>query len=308
MDLDDLLGLARDAARAGARTASSWRDRAHGLLVEEKAGPDDLVSQADRDTERAIRTVLAERRPHDTVLGEEEGITAGRSGVRWIVDPIDGTTNYLYGRPDWAVSVAAADADGDRLLAGVVIEPAPGLLTEARAGTRTTVNGTPAAAPHRRDLARALVEVNFGRPEQRPRAGPMVNALLPRVRDMRRGGSAAAALAQVATGRADALWAPGLQPWDCAAGVLLVQQAGGVTGDLTGPAPGTWPRSGDVLAAPPALWESLRSLLAVVYPEAGAPRTGRPGTGGDGHGRAGAGEPPAREVLRSGGSDSPGRR
>ncbi|CAL9608853.1 3'(2'),5'-bisphosphate nucleotidase CysQ [Streptomyces sp. enrichment culture] len=307
MDLDDLLGLARDAARAGARTATSWRGRAHGLLVEEKAGPDDLVSQADRDTERAIRAVLAEHRPHDTVLGEEEGTTTGRSGVRWIIDPIDGTTNYLYGRPDWAVSVAAADADGDRLLAGVVIEPVPGLLTEARAGARTTANGTPTAVLCQHDLARALVEVNLGRPEQRPRAGPMVNALLPRVRDVRRGGSAAAALAQVATGRADALWAPGLQPWDCAAGVLLVQQAGGTAGDLTGPTPGTWPRSGDVLAAPPALWESLRSLLAVVYPRTGAPRTGRADTGGEGQGRAGAGRPPAREPLRFGGGDGPGR-
>lgn len=266
MDLDDLLGLARDAARAGARTAASWRGRAHRLLVEEKAGPDDLVSQADRDTERAVRAVLSEHRPHDTIWGEEEGTTVGHGGVRWIIDPIDGTTNYLYGRPDWAVSVAAADTAGDRLLAGVVIEPALGLLTEARAGTRTTANGTPVAPLGQNDLTRALVELNFGRPAQRPMAGPTVSALLPQVRDLRRGGSAAAALAQVATGRADALWAPGLQPWDCAAGILLVQQAGGTAGDLTGPVPvpGSWPRSGDVLAAPAGLWKPLRALLASV--------------------------------------------
>ncbi|WP_163010652.1 inositol monophosphatase family protein [Streptomyces dangxiongensis] len=276
MNLDDLLSLARDAARAGSRTAVSWRGHAHQLLIQEKAGPDDLVSQADRDTEHAVRAVLAEHRPHDTVLGEEEGTTTGRSRVRWIIDPIDGTTNYLYGRPDWAVSVAATDTDGDRLLAGVVIEPALGLLTEARAGTRTLANGTPVTPLRQHDLDRVLVELNFGRPGQRPLAGPAVSALLPRVRDLRRGGSAAAALAQVATGRADALWAPGLQPWDCAAGVLLVQQAGGTVGDLTGPAPGTWPRSGDVLAAPPALWKSLRTLLTPVYPAAEAMRTGRP--------------------------------
>ncbi|MER5296561.1 inositol monophosphatase family protein [Streptomyces pharetrae] len=265
MDLDELLSLARAAAWAGARTATSWRGRVHRLLVEEKAGPDDLVSQADRDTERAVRTVLAVHRPHDPVLGEEEGTSGGRGPVRWVVDPIDGTTNYLYGRPDWAVSVAAADADGDRLLAGVVIEPSLGRLTEARAGDRTRVNGTPVTALGQQDLTRALVELNLGRPGQRRMAGPMVSALLPHVRDLRRGGSAAAALAQVATGRADALWAPGLQPWDCAAGVLLVQQAGGAVGDLTRPVPGTWPPSGDVLAAPPALWEPLRALLTPVY-------------------------------------------
>ncbi|MGI5478767.1 inositol monophosphatase family protein [Streptomyces lavendofoliae] len=266
MNLDDLLGLARDAAQAGARTAAFWRSNAHRLLIEEKAGPDDLVSQADRETEQAIRAVLAQHRPNDTVLGEEDGTTEGRTGVRWIIDPIDGTTNYLYGRPDWAVSVAAADAHEGRLLAGVVIEPALGLLTEARTGTHTTTNGTPTAALTQHDLVRALVELNLGRPEQRPLAGPMVSALLPRVRDLRRGGSAAAALAQVATGRVDALWAPGLQPWDCAAGVLLVQQAGGTVGDLAGPTPGTWPRSGDVLAAPAALWNPLQALLAPVYP------------------------------------------
>ncbi|MFI0191040.1 inositol monophosphatase family protein [Streptomyces sp. NPDC017086] len=270
MNLDDLLSLARDAARAGARTAASWRGRAHRLLVEEKAGPDDLVSQADRDTEHAIRAVLAEHRPYDTVLGEEGGTTEGRSGVRWIIDPIDGTTNYLYGRPDWAVSVAAAEADSGRPLVGVVVEPALGLLTEARTGTRTSADGTPVTPLRQHDLSRALVELNFGRPGQRSLAGPAVSALLPRVRDLRRGGSAAAALAQVATGRADGLWAPGLQPWDCAAGVLLVQQAGGTVGDLTGPTPGALPRTGDVLAAPPTLWNSLQALLAPVYSAAGA--------------------------------------
>jgi myo-inositol-1(or 4)-monophosphatase len=93
----------------------------------------------------------------------------------------------------------------------------------------------------------------------------MIDALVPRVRDVRRGGSAAAALAQLATGRADAVWVPGLQPWDCAAGVLLVQESGGLVGDLAGPSAGTWPASGDVLAAGRNLWEPLRTLLAGVY-------------------------------------------
>ncbi|QFZ18375.1 inositol monophosphatase family protein [Saccharothrix syringae] len=263
MDPDELLSVAREAALEGARTAMSWWGGE--LLVEEKAGPDDLVSQADRDTERVIRSVLARHRPDDGVLGEEDGATTGTGGVRWIVDPVDGTTSYLYGRSDWAVSVAAADAADGRLLAGVVVEPVTGRVTEARAGGGTSADGRPVRRLARRDLSRALVELNLGRPPQRVLAGRVVDALVPRVRDVRRGGSAAAALARVATGRADAVWAPGLQPWDCAAGVLLVQEAGGTTGDLDGPAPGTWPASGDVLAAAGPLWTALREVLAPVW-------------------------------------------
>jgi myo-inositol-1(or 4)-monophosphatase len=109
------------------------------------------------------------------------------------------------------------------------------------------------------------VEINLGRPDQRDQAGAMVAALISEVRDLRRSGSAAASLAKVATGRADAAWIPGVQPWDCAAGVLLAEQAGALVGDLSGPCPGTWPASGDILAAPPAIWECLRELIAGAY-------------------------------------------
>jgi myo-inositol-1(or 4)-monophosphatase len=115
------------------------------------------------------------------------------------------------------------------------------------------------------DLVRALVELNLGRPDQKHAVAGLLEALVPRVRDVRRGGSAASALAQVATGRADAAWVPGLQPWDCAAGVLLVIEAGGTVGDLAGPTPGAVPASGDVLAASPGLWERLRALIAPAY-------------------------------------------
>jgi myo-inositol-1(or 4)-monophosphatase len=250
-----------------------WRQRADRLVIEDKAGPADLVSQADRETEAAIRTVLAEHRPDDAVLGEETGSTDGGSGVRWIVDPIDGTTNYLYGRPDWAVSVAAASVAGDELLAGVVVEPMLGFLTEASRGGGTWAQGERVPPLQPVDLERVLIELNLGNAEQRQRAGLLHDALIPAVRDVRRGGSAAAALAQVATGRCNAAWVPGLQPWDCAAGVLLVQEAGGISGDLDGVAPGTWPQSGDVLAAPAELWEPLRAILASVYAEAAGTRS-----------------------------------
>lgn len=244
--------------------ALRWRQRADALVVEEKAAPDDLVSQADREAEAAVRAVLTAHRPHDAVLGEEAGAHDGTTGVRWLVDPVDGTTNYLYGRPDWAVSVAAAGADG-QLLAAVVVEPAVGRTTWASAGGGTWTDGRRVAPLVQDDLVRALVELNLGRPDQKHAVAGLLEALVPRVRDVRRGGSAASALAQVATGRADAAWVPGLQPWDCAAGVLLVIEAGGTVGDLAGPTPGAVPASGDVLAASPGLWERLRALIAPAY-------------------------------------------
>jgi myo-inositol-1(or 4)-monophosphatase len=258
--------VGRLAAEAGAAAAMSWRQRVDQLRIEEKAGPGDLVSQADRDAEDAVRAVLAQHRPDDAVLGEESGTSAGHGDVRWIVDPIDGTTNYLYGRADWAVSVAAARVGDGQLLAGVVVEPMIDRLTEACLGGGTwSGDGSRALGPAPTELERALIELNLGRGSQRALAGRLMDVLVPRVRDIRRGGSAAAALAQVATGRADAVWAPGLQPWDCAAGVLLVRESGGLVGDLSGPSPSTWPDSGDVLAAGPDLWPRLCELLTGIY-------------------------------------------
>jgi myo-inositol-1(or 4)-monophosphatase len=262
----ELLRVAKVAALAGAKVATAWSHRRDELEVEEKAAADDLVSQADRKTERAIRRSLAEVRPEDGILGEEEGREAGVGGICWVIDPIDGTTNYLYGRPDWAVSVAAVDEMSRRTLVGVVIEPALARTTEARRGggawndgrrlRRQSGNG---------DLERALVEVNWGRDAQRRRAPELIRALAPRVRDIRRGGSAAAALVQVADGRADAYWGPGLRSWDGAAGALIAAEAGAVVGDLDGAGVGDWPPGGDVLAAVPSLWEPLREILRVVY-------------------------------------------
>jgi myo-inositol-1(or 4)-monophosphatase len=265
IETDELLAVARRAAEAGGEVAESWSRRRAELEVEEKAASDDLVSQADRDTERAIRAVLAEARPHDAVLGEEDGSVAGESGIRWVVDPIDGTTDYLYGRPDWAVSVAAVREEDARTLAAVVAEPALCRLAEATLGGGAWSEGRRLRRRPTADLERALVGVNFGVPAQRGLAGDLVRALVPRVRDVRRGGSAAAALVQVADGRADAYWGPGLQAWDGAAGALIVNESGGTVGDLEGETAGDWPASGDVLATAPELWEPLRELIAGVY-------------------------------------------
>ncbi|MCW2816225.1 MAG: hypothetical protein JWN84_3680 [Nocardioides sp.] len=264
VDVDDLTAVATLAAEAGAERALAWQRPDAGRVVEEKAGPWDLVSQADVETEQVVRDVLHRHRPDDTLLGEELGVVEGTSGISWLVDPIDGTTSYLYGRSDWAVSVAALGPDG-RVIAASVVEPVLGRTTSAARHRGTRRAEQPVSPSPVSDLGQALVEINFGRRTQHHRAGAMVGALLGEVRDLRRGGSAAASLAHAADGRADAVWSPGLQPWDGAAGILLVLESGGVVGDLDGPSDGRWPASGDVLAAPEALWEPLRSLLVPIY-------------------------------------------
>ncbi len=263
-ELDELLDIAHEVAQAAGEVARAWQGRV-GLVIEEKTGPGDLVSQADREAEHAARAVLARRRPRDEVTGEEGGTVDGTGGVRWLVDPIDGTTNYLYGRDDWAVSVAAVDAADGRVLAGVVTQPAAGRSTGARLGGGTTCNGTPVQVLGPSPLAQVMMDIGLGRGAQRRRAGELLSVLVAELRDVRRGGSAALALESVAAGRADASWGPGLQPWDGAAGLLLVTEAGGVVGDLDGQVPGRFPASGDVLAASPALFEPLRDLLRSVY-------------------------------------------
>jgi myo-inositol-1(or 4)-monophosphatase len=259
IELDQLLKVARSAVARGAEIALSWQLRGDLLDVEEKAGADDLVSQADREVEEAIVATLKRLRPQDSLIGEEHGSQEGSSGVTWLIDPIDGTTNYLYGRPDWAVSLAACCDDGTGL-AGVVAEPALGKTTFARAGGGAWTAAGPVARLSTADLRRSLVEVNVGRPDQRAMAGKMIDALIPRVRDVRRGGSAAAALAQVATGRADAYWGPGLNSWDSAAGELLVLEAGGVAADISSLLRAS-PEPRNILAAPPRIWEELLAVL-----------------------------------------------
>ena len=264
--LEELLDTAREVATAAGEVALGWQGRL--LRVEEKTGPGDLVSQADREAELAARAVLARRRPDDPVLGEEGGGSAGTGGVRWLVDPIDGTTNHIYGRDDWAVSVAAVDSADGRVLAGVVAEPAVGRVTSARLGGGTWCAGHRVQVRDATSLSYVVAELGLGRGARRPLAGRLVSILLPALRDVRRGGSAAVALAAVATGRVDPSWGPGLQAWDAAAGLLLVAEAGGVVGDLDGPVPGRFPASQEVLAAGPRVFESLRALLVEVY---GAP-------------------------------------
>ena len=225
-DPTELLALAERAARAAGDLLRTRVTReATGLAY--KSSATDPVSDADRDAEAMILGLLRSERPDDAVLGEEGTSASGTSGLRWIVDPLDGTVNYLYGLPNFAVSIACEDGDGT--VVGVVHEPLSGETFTAIRGGGAWRDGGALAVNRPESLARSLVATGFSyEAERRARQGELFARLLPHVRDMRRAGSAAIDLAWVACGRLDGYYEHGLNPWDWAGGALLVQEAGGV--------------------------------------------------------------------------------
>ncbi len=215
------------------------RDRpARVEVAATKSSPTDVVTQMDRAAEQLIRSRLAVERPDDGILGEEAGLRSGSSGLTWVVDPIDGTANYLYGIPFYAVSVAVVTGDPQRpgrwsAVAGCVHNPATGHTWSAAAGLGADLDGAALLAPLPPLLERALVGTGFGYRPQRRRAQARVAAeLLPRVRDLRRIGSAAIDLCMVASGWLDAYYERGLNPWDLAAGALVATESGAVVRGL----------------------------------------------------------------------------
>ncbi len=209
--------------------------------------------------ETLIRGRLAAERPDDGVLGEEGGEHTGTGDRHWVVDPLDGTINFLYGFPQWAVSIALQDADGG--LVGVVYDPMREELWSGQRGGPPTLNGEPVAPTGADRLDRALVATGFGYDAAvRDVQGAHVARLLSRVRDIRRAGAAALDLAWVAGGRVDAYFERGVKPWDTAAGVLLCELAGLEVRRLE-PDP---PSEAGVLAAPKALAAELVELVTSV--------------------------------------------
>ena len=271
-DPGELLALAMDAAQAAAVMLAAGRPAGPAgrpAVADTKSSPTDVVTDMDRDAEELIRARLLASRPGDAILGEEGGATgeAGGGRVRWIVDPLDGTVNYLYGLADWSVSIAA-EMDG-AVVAGVVTAPAHDEVFTAtlgggawlRAGAGPLValrcnTGVP--------LDQALVSTGFGYAvPRRVVQGEVVGALLPRVRDIRRGGSCAVDLCSLAAGRVDAYYERGVNYWDYAAGGLVATEAGAVLGGLGGR-----PVSSSMaIAAEPALFGQLRDLLASLDAE-----------------------------------------
>jgi myo-inositol-1(or 4)-monophosphatase len=256
MTTGELRALAEAVAR---ETGALLRQAFEGpeLRVSVKSTPTDLVSEADHAAERLIRERLAAARPDDGILGEEGGEHTGKSGVHWVVDPLDGTINFLFGLPQWAVSIACEDAAGT--IAGVVYDPLRDELFSADRDGIPTLDGKPIEASKREDLATALVGTGFGYDTEVRRAqAAIVAALLPDVRDIRRLGSAALDLAWTACGRMDAYYEHGLNAWDLAAGKIICERAGLEVRAL---AP-VGPSGPGVLVAPAALAAQLAPRLA----------------------------------------------
>jgi myo-inositol-1(or 4)-monophosphatase len=251
---DELLQIALDAARAGAAELVE-RFGHRQRQVRSKSTPTDLVSEADVAAETAIRDLLGARRPHDAILGEEGGAT-GDGALRWVIDPLDGTTNFLFGVPQWAVSVACEDEHGS--LVGVILDPNHDECFAATRGGPATLNDDVIEAGGAENLATALVATGFGYDSEiRARQAEVLTRVLPRVRDIRRAGAAALDLAWLACGRLDLYWERGVKAWDIAAGSLLAERVGLTVERLEesedGPA--------GILVGPERLLGELRALV-----------------------------------------------
>jgi len=264
--MEELLELAAATAEEAGRMLVDRRPAGGPDVVETKSSPTDIVTQMDQAAERLIVERILATRHADGFLGEEGAAREGTSGVRWIIDPIDGTVNYLYDLPDWGVSIAA-EVDGE-VVAGAIVLPRRGeLYTAVRGGgavrrdasgavTKLQVNdGVP--------LDRALVATGFGYArERRAHQAQVLTGVLPNIRDIRRGGACTVDLCSLAAGRVDAYFERGVQAWDIAAGALIVQEAGGHVAGLRGAPAG--PEL--AIAASPALFTALHDLLLPLDP------------------------------------------
>jgi myo-inositol-1(or 4)-monophosphatase len=256
-----LVELAERLARRAGRlliAAGRRRDDRQALAdsARHKSSATDLGTEADRASERLIVEGLRRARPDDAVLGEESGEHAGSSGLTWIIDPIDGTTNFVYGFGSWAVSIGVADAAGP--LAGAVYDPLRDEMFTAtrhhgaRLGDR--VLGSLVAPP----LAESLIGTGFSYAKENRRSqARLLPVVLPRVRDIRRTGAASLDLCYVAAGRLNGYYEAGLHPWDRAAGLLVATEAGADHRDVDG----IDPRRSTLVVAPPRLLDELLALL-----------------------------------------------
>jgi myo-inositol-1(or 4)-monophosphatase len=254
VDLDATLALATDLAREAGALALAMRE---GIgVLETKSSPVDVVTAADKAVEKLLVDALTTARPEDGLLGEEGAGVAGTSGLRWVIDPIDGTVNYLYGIPQWAVSIGVEDASGAAV--GVVYDPSKDELWQAVRGGGAVLNSRPVHASSATSLAVSLVGTGFGYDaRRRAKQSLLLPALLPAVRDIRRLGAGSLDLCSVAAGRLDAYFEQGLAPWDLSAGGLIAAEAGARVTGLHGRPAGL----DLVVASAPGVWEALVALL-----------------------------------------------
>jgi myo-inositol-1(or 4)-monophosphatase len=247
--------IAEEAARAAGAILLE-RFGSERALERTKSSPTDVVSEADLLAEKAIRDILAARAPDDAIMGEEGADTPGTSGRRWIVDPLDGTVNFLFSIPQWSVSVAVADEH--RSLVGAIFDPCRNELFSATRDGPPMLNGTTIHASDRKDLTTAMVATGLAYDaDVRAAQAKVLARVIPRVRDIHRFGSAALDLAWTAAGRYDAYFERSVKQWDIAAGTLLCERAGLTVLEL--PEHECLPLG--VLAAAPALAGELFELV-----------------------------------------------
>ncbi|MFS4095515.1 inositol monophosphatase family protein [Streptomyces sp. AF1A] len=256
----ELLELAQEAARRAGELLRDGRP-ADLAVARTKSSPIDVVTEMDIAAEKLITDLISGRRPDDGFLGEEGASAPGTSGVRWVIDPLDGTVNYLYGLPTWAVSIAA-EREGETV-AAVVAAPMRGETYHAVRGGGAWATGAwqgerALACRPTPPLDQALVSTGFNYVAGvRAHQAEVAGRLIPLLRDIRRSGSAAVDLCDVASGRLDGYYERGLNPWDWAAGDLIAREAGA----LTGGRPGERPSRDLTVAGTPGVFEPLQRLL-----------------------------------------------
>ena len=249
--------FASQVIRDAGRLAVDFWQRRESIAIDSK-GPHDVVTQADKDVESFLRAAISSAFPGDSILGEEGGGSEGTSGQPlWILDPIDGTQEFARGTRSWCVVIAVVDARGCAI--GVIFDPLADELFEADRMTASQLNGVPIHASTARSMGEGVVTIEYS-----PRQGPDVvltalSRLLGAGGTFVRGGSGALGIAYVACGRSIGFVEAHMQPWDCLAAMLLVQQAGGRTNDFIGE--GSMASGGRVIASCPALFDQVRFLL-----------------------------------------------
>lgn len=250
---NELIAIAEQVARAAGQLLM---DRPDSFTLTEKSSAVDFATQMDQQAEKLIVESLLMTRPHDGIIAEEGAEKQSKSGITWVIDPLDGTINYLYGLPGWNISIAAKDKDG--VIAGVVYAPTQGALWKATKGFGAYLNDNKIKCNDPINLNMALIATGFSYDlELRKEQGARIERLIPQIRDIRRNGAAAVDLCYVAMGAVDAYYESSLKEWDFAAGGLIATEAGAIITGRSGGAP-----DGDmVVCAGPSLHAQLLAQI-----------------------------------------------
>ena len=259
---EQLIKTAVDCVKEAGAVLLDYYTKLQTLRIQSK-GRFDYVTEADLAAQETIVKLIQSRHPDHEILAEEDESSSGQNASRWLVDPLDGTTNFIHGFPVFAVSVALQYKDA--IVLGAVYDPCRQELFLAQKGHGATLNGNPIQVSNRQEVDEALVATAFPWRKKTILSRYLrgFNRVFAKVSDVRRSGSAALDLSYVACGRCDGFWELGLSPWDIAAGHLLVQEAGGHISDFTGDNNHIW--IGDVVAGNPSIHTFLLEIIREVF-------------------------------------------